>query len=86
LPVAPSFVDIDSPLPHASESRRDALSLLAVHIDSLHDPLIVCGACYIIPDFSTTLRGILSVAVQRDIDRRDIADLLDIPPAPLVEN
>jgi hypothetical protein len=46
----------------------------------------VCGACYIIPDFSTTLREILSVAVQRDIDRRDIADLLDIPPAPVIEN
>jgi len=38
------------------------------------------------PDFSTTLRGILSVAVQRDIDRRDIADLLGNPPAPVVEN
>jgi hypothetical protein len=38
------------------------------------------------PEFSTTLRGILSVAVQRDIDRRDIADLLDVPPPPIVEN
>jgi hypothetical protein len=38
------------------------------------------------PDFSTTLRGILSVAVQRDVDRRDIADLLGNPPAPVVEN
>ncbi len=38
------------------------------------------------PNFSTTLRGILSVAVQRDIDRRDIADLLDTPTAPVVEN
>jgi glucose/arabinose dehydrogenase len=28
------------------------------------------------PDFSTKLREILSVAVQRDIDRRDIVDLL----------
>jgi hypothetical protein len=38
------------------------------------------------PDFSTTLRGILSVAVQRDIERRDIADLLDMPPSVVVEN
>jgi hypothetical protein len=38
------------------------------------------------PDFSTTLRGILSVAVQRDLDRRDIADLLGISPAPVVDN
>ena len=38
------------------------------------------------PDFSTTLRGILSVAVQRDIDRRDIGDLLDIPPSPVVDS
>ena len=38
------------------------------------------------PDFSATLRGILSVAVQRDIDRGVIADLLDIPPPPAVEN
>jgi hypothetical protein len=38
------------------------------------------------PDFSTTLRGILSVAVQRDVDRRDIADLLDMTPAPVVDN
>ena len=37
------------------------------------------------PDFSTTLRGILAVAVQRDVDRRDIADLLGIAPAPVVE-
>lgn len=33
------------------------------------------------PHFSTMLRDILSVAVQRDIDRRTIADLLD-PPSP----
>lgn len=33
------------------------------------------------PAFSTVLRDILSVAVQRDIDRRTIADLLD-PPSP----
>jgi hypothetical protein len=38
------------------------------------------------PDFSATLRGILSVAVQRDVDRRDIADLLGIAPAPVVDN
>jgi hypothetical protein len=31
------------------------------------------------PDFSTVLRDILSVAVQRNIDRRAIADLLDHP-------
>jgi hypothetical protein len=38
------------------------------------------------PHFSATLRGILSVAVQRDIDRHVIADLLDVPPAPVVEH
>ena len=32
------------------------------------------------PHFSAMLRDILSVAVQRDIDRRVIADLLDHPP------
>jgi hypothetical protein len=32
------------------------------------------------PHFSAMLRDILSVAVQRDIDRRVIADLLDQPP------
>jgi hypothetical protein len=37
-------------------------------------------------DFSTTLREILSVAVERDVDRRDIADLLGMPSAPVVEN
>ena len=38
------------------------------------------------PDFSAMLRGVLSVAVQRDIDRDVIADLLEIPPPPAVEN
>lgn len=38
------------------------------------------------PDFSATLRKILSVAVERDVDRRDIADLLGSPSAPVVEN
>jgi hypothetical protein len=38
------------------------------------------------PDFSATLREILAVAVQREVDRRDIADLLDIAPAPVVAN
>lgn len=32
-------------------------------------------------DFSAILRGILSVAVQRPIDRRAIADLLGRPPS-----
>lgn len=32
------------------------------------------------PHFSSMLRDVLSVAVQRDIDRRVIADLLDHPP------
>jgi len=32
------------------------------------------------PQFSAVLRGILSVAVQRDLDRRVIADLLDQAP------
>lgn len=32
------------------------------------------------PDFAAMLRGILSVAVQRPIDRRAIADLLGQPP------
>ena len=32
------------------------------------------------PHFSTVLRDILSVAVQRDMDRRVIADLLDHSP------
>jgi len=32
------------------------------------------------PQFSVVLRDILSVAVQRDLDRRVIADLLDRPP------
>jgi hypothetical protein len=31
------------------------------------------------PNFSNVLRDILSTAVQRDIDRRTIADLLDPP-------
>jgi hypothetical protein len=31
------------------------------------------------PNFSSVLRGILSAAVERDIDRRAIADLLDSP-------
>jgi hypothetical protein len=33
------------------------------------------------PPFSAMLRGILSVVVQRDIDRRIIADLLTNPPS-----
>lgn len=33
------------------------------------------------PNFSTVLRDILSTAVERDIDRRAIADLLDPPQA-----
>jgi hypothetical protein len=35
---------------------------------------------------SATLREILSVAVERDVDRRDIADLLGIPSSPVVDN
>jgi uncharacterized protein YheU (UPF0270 family) len=46
---------------------------------------IIVGAAVLVhaeldPHFSAVLRGILSVAVQRDMDRHVIADLLDHPP------
>ena len=70
------------------EARRLALLASKKSADRKLDTRrkIIVGAAVLAhaelnPDFSTMLREILSVAVQRDLDRRVIADLLD-PSSP----
>ncbi len=75
------------------KARRQSLLASKKTADSKLDTRrkIIVGAAVLAhaelnPDFSAMLRGVLSVAVQRDIDRDVIADLLEIPPPPAVEN
>lgn len=68
------------------EARRLALLASKKSADRKRDTRrkIIVGAAVLAhaelnPSFSTALRDILSVAVQREMDRRVIADLLDHP-------